>query len=124
MEVRIWYICLDGVEKHLDRVKACIKQSAHDIYEDDIRKLCNQDRLNLVRLLPLLTELRMYDNRIEDDPYVRKTAKPTLALQMSRGKLTAHKRVTSTSAWAKPIVAAALKNIFNSPRPLRERGWG
>lgn len=109
MEVRIWYAGLDSVEKHLARVHARVKRGGHDIPELDIRKRFDQSRLNLIRLLPRLTELRVYDNSIEADPHTGKTPTPKLVLHTLHGRWVGPKRLASTPEWAKPIVAAAIR---------------
>lgn len=109
IEVRIWYIGLDNVEKHMARVKARVKRGGHDIPESDIRKRFDQSRLNLIRLLPHLTELRVYDNSVEADPQTGKSPTPRLILHTLRGKLVGPRRLAGTPEWAKPIVAAALQ---------------
>ncbi|MFT3807356.1 AAA family ATPase [Arenimonas sp.] len=108
IEVRIWYVGLSNVDTHLSRVKARVKKGGHDIPEKDVRHRFNQSRLNLIRLLPLLTELRVYDNSFEADPHAGKTPAPKLVLHTLRGKVVGPKRLASTPDWAKPIVAAAL----------------
>ncbi len=109
IEVRMWYAGLNSVEKHMARVKARVKRGGHDIPEPDIRKRFDQSRLNLIRLLPHLTELRVYDNSIEADPHTGKTPAPKLVLHTLNGQWVGPKRLASTPEWAKPIVAAAMK---------------
>jgi predicted ABC-type ATPase len=109
IEVRIWYAGLVSVEKHLARVQARVKRGGHDIPERDIRKRFDQSRLNLISLLPRLTELRVYDNSIEADPHTGKTPTPKLVLHTLHGKWVGPKRLASTPEWAKPIVAAAMQ---------------
>ncbi len=109
IEVRIWYAGLENVDKHLARVQARVKRGGHDIPELDIRKRFDQSRLNLIRLLPQLTELRVYDNSIEADPHTGKTPAPKLVLHTLQGKVVGPKRLASTPEWAKPIVAAAIR---------------
>jgi predicted ABC-type ATPase len=109
MEVRIWYAGLDSVDKHLARVQARVKRGGHDIPESDIRRRFDQSRLNLIRLLPKLTELRVYDNSIEADPHSGKLPAPKLVLHTLNGKWVGPKRLTATPEWAKPIVAATMR---------------
>jgi predicted ABC-type ATPase len=110
IEVRIWYAGLENVDKHLARVQARVKRGGHDIPELDIRKRFDQSRLNLIRLLPHLTELRVYDNSIDADPHIGKNPAPKLVLHTLHGKVVGPKRLAKTPEWAKPIVAAAMKN--------------
>lgn len=109
IEVRIWYAGLDSAEKHLARVKSRVKRGGHDIPEADIRRRFDQSRLNLIRLLPRLTELRVYDNSSDADPHTGKTPTPKLVLHTLNGKWVGPKRLASTPDWAKPIVAAAIR---------------
>ena len=109
IEVRIWYVGLSGVELHLERVRARVRKGGHDIPEADIRRRYNHSRLNLIRLLPSLTALRLYDNSEEADPAKGRAPRPMLALQMERGKIAGPADLRRTPEWAKPIIAAALK---------------
>ena len=59
--------------------------------------------------MPGLTALRVYDNSTDADPTTGKTPKPRLVLHMMRGKICNLRDLKHTPAWAKPIVAAALK---------------
>ena len=65
--------------------------------------------MNLIRLLPVLTELRMYDNSADGDPKVGDAPKPALVLHLDRGEVVGPPDLTSSPGWARPIIAAALK---------------
>jgi hypothetical protein len=65
--------------------------------------------MNLVRLLPVLTELRVYDNSAAADPAAGDPPKPVLVLHVVRGEIVGPSELKGTPAWARPIVAAALK---------------
>ena len=67
-EVRIWYVGLSTPELHLARVRARVARGGHDIPEAQIRARYDASRLNLIRMLPHLTELRVYDNSVEAVP--------------------------------------------------------
>lgn len=108
-EVRIWYVGLNTPEAHLARIKSRVKRGGHDIPEKDVRHRFNQSRLNLIKLLPQLTELRVYDNSYDADPQAGKAPAPKLVLHTLNGKIVGPKRLASTPEWAKPIVAAAYK---------------
>jgi predicted ABC-type ATPase len=105
----IWYAGLASVDLHLARVRSRVQQGGHDIPETDIRRRWDGSRENLIRLLPLLAELRMFDNSEEGDPSQGIAPAPRLILEMARGKITGPKNLERTPGWAKPIVAAALK---------------
>jgi predicted ABC-type ATPase len=46
VEVRIWYVGLDSVERHLARVRSRVARGGHDIPEAKIRERYLQSRLN------------------------------------------------------------------------------
>ena len=109
VEINVWYVGLESPELHIARVKSRVARGGHDIPEEDIRRRYERSRLNLIDLLPVLRALRIFDNSAEADPAGGQTPKPILVLSMERGKILEPKDLTHTPAWAKPIVAAALK---------------
>ena len=109
LDVRVWYVGLDSPERHLARVRARVAAGGHDIPEATVRRRFHTSRLNLVRLLPRLTELRVYDNSAEADPATGVAPAPRLLLHTRRGRIVASGPLAATPAWAKPILAAALK---------------
>jgi len=109
MEVRIWYVGLSSPELHIARVRARVAKGGHDIPEGDIRKRYDRGRLNLIQLLPRLTELRVYDNSDEADPSSGVAPAPKLVLHLDGGRIMNAGALASTPDWAKPIVAAAMK---------------
>jgi predicted ABC-type ATPase len=108
-EVHVWYVGLESPELHIARVKSRVARGGHDISDVDIRRRYQHSRLNLIELLPSLRALRIFDNSAEADPAAGQTPNPMLVLSMERGKILEPKDLTHTPAWAKPIVAAALK---------------
>lgn len=112
-EVRIWYVGLRDVELHLARVAARVRGGGHDIPEADVRRRFDQSRRNLVALLPRLTELKLFDNSREASPARGRAPRPKLVLHWQSGRIVGPRdlsALSATPAWAKPIVAAALKN--------------
>ena len=109
IEVHVWYVGLSSVELHIERVRSRVRKGGHDIPEADIRRRYDHSRLNLIRLLPTLSALRMYDNSAQADPAKGQVPVPMLVLQMDHGKIAAPADLRRTPEWAKPIVAAALK---------------
>jgi predicted ABC-type ATPase len=110
LKVKIWYIGLDSVQLNLARVKARVEQGGHDIPEAAIRKRWDSSRRNLLKLLPHLDSLRLYDNSLEADPRKGAPPQPELLLHIAGKKIVgiASKEVPE---WAKPIIAGAL-NIY------------
>ena len=109
LEVRVWYVGLSSPELHLARVRARVARGGHDIPEADVRRRFHDGRLNLIRLLPRLTELRVHDNSAEADPHAGAAPEPVLLLHILRGAIVASCELRLIPQWAKPILAAALK---------------
>lgn len=68
-------------------------------------------RRNLITLMPLLTELRVFDNSREADPATGSIPEPLLLLHLRRGRIIAPpiEALASTPEWAKAIVARAMQ---------------
>jgi predicted ABC-type ATPase len=109
LEVRIWYIGLTSPELHIARVRARVARGGHDIPEARIRARYDSGRLNVIRLLPRLTELRVYDNSAPADPHAGVAPEPLLVVHMLGGRIVRACMLEDTPAWAKPVLAAALK---------------
>lgn len=108
-EVRIWYVGLSSTELHIARVRARVAKGGHDIPEAAIRDRYDRSRLNLIQLIPRLTELRVYDNSEEADPDGNGTPAPRLLLHMAGGRIVSSCKLANVPTWAKPILGAALK---------------
>ena len=109
IDVRMSFVGLDSPERHIARVKARVSQGGHAIPEGKIRERYDASRANLLRRLPRLTELRLFDNSAEADPAAGHTPEPLLVLHMKRGTIAAMCPPADVPGWAKPIVAAALR---------------
>ena len=109
IEVRIWYVGLKSPELHIARVRSRVEKGGHDIPEARIRERYDRSRLNLIHLLPKLTELRVYDNSEKADPDAGEAPEPRLILHMVQGKVASSCDLSLTPEWAKPILAAAMK---------------
>jgi predicted ABC-type ATPase len=109
IEVRVWYVGLSSPELHIARVRARVAHGGHDIPEADIRRRWETGRLNVIRLLPALTELRVFDNSGDADPHAGAVPAPVLLLHVRRGRIVAPRDLSATPAWAKPLVAAAMR---------------
>jgi predicted ABC-type ATPase len=108
IEVYVFYVGLASADAHIERVRQRVRAGGHDIPEDAIRRRYRHSRLNLVQLLPALTELRVYDNSEAADPAAGQAPEPVLVLHMQRGRIVGPPDLASTPEWAKPIVAAAV----------------
>jgi len=117
-QVHVWYAGLASPEKHLERVKERVIAGGHDIPEDRIRARYTSSRSNLVRLLPHLASLRVYDNSIDGDPKAGVGPQPVLVLHMEGGQIVSHIALDQVPQWAKPVVAAA----FDATRKKATKG--
>ena len=108
LAVRIWFVGLNSPELHIARVRARVARGGHDIPEARIRERYDRSRENLIRLLPRLAEVRIFDNSEEGDPAVG-TPSPRLILHAADGVVTEACEVTAVPAWARPIFIEALR---------------
>jgi predicted ABC-type ATPase len=108
-EVHVWFAGLATPELHLRRIAARVAAGGHDIPEAKVRERFDASRSNLVKLMPHLASLRVFDNSFEADPRAGRRPQPVLLLQMQRGRVVEHAPLRSVPAWAKPLLAAALR---------------
>ena len=80
----------------------------------DIRRRWRHSRMNLISLLPALTELRVYDNSVDGDPKAGQTPRPSLVLHVVDTQIAAPPDLTCVPDWARPIAAAAMKLALGS----------
>ncbi len=108
-EVHVWYAGLATPELHLRRIQARVAAGGHDIPEAKVRERFDASRSHLVKLMPHLASLRLYDNSFEADPRAGRRPQPVLLLRMQAGRVAEHAPLRSVPAWAKPLLAAALR---------------
>jgi predicted ABC-type ATPase len=108
-QVHVWYAGLESPEKHIQRVKERVAAGGHPIPDDKIRARYTSSRANLIRLLPWLASLRMYDNSADADPKTGIPPQPALLLHTAHAHIVAHIALEHTPQWAKPVMAAAFE---------------
>jgi len=112
LAVHVWFAGLENVELHTERVRQRVARGGHDIPREKIVERYDSGRRNLLRLLPRLESVRVYDNSVEADPAQGLTPAPMLLLHCVERRIVVPAKLRSllaeTPAWAKPIVAAAL----------------
>ncbi len=107
----IWFAGLESVDLHLQRVAQRVAQGGHAIPEADIRKRWIGSHENIIRLIPFVRTLRVFDNSREvaagEEP------EPELLLSIEDGELAypGPENLSTTPGWAKPIVAAAYRHF-------------
>jgi predicted ABC-type ATPase len=112
-DVAMWYCGLASVELHLRRVQARVASGGHDIPEAKIRERWTGSRRNLIRLLPYLARLQVFDNSTETAPG-EPIHPPILLLEMSMGKILSPdpsdpRQLAGTPDWARPVLEAAIR---------------
>lgn len=108
LEVVVWYCGLESPELNFRRVAARVAKGGHDIPRDKILARWVSSRENLIRLLPFLSELKVFDNSVEASAATGFAPSPLLLLHLKAGKIL--HRSPAPPDWAKPIVVAALVN--------------
>jgi predicted ABC-type ATPase len=104
---------LSSPEQHIARVRARVAHGGHDIPEAKIRERWVASRANLIKLLPKLARLQVFDNSAEAPPG-GEIADPVRVLELSAGALVFPQpgdatALKATPAWARPIVQAAFE---------------
>jgi len=107
-DVLVWYVGLASPELHLERIRRRVAEGGHDIPERDVRRRFDASRENLIRLMPALAALWVYDNSASVD-FGHEAPALKLLLQVERGRIEAPREVIRTPDWAKPIVMAAMR---------------
>lgn len=113
-DIWVWYVGLGSADDHIERVRARVHRGGHDIPEQDIRRRYDRSRINLVRLIPRITQLRVYDNTATADPHTGVAPLPRLLLHMRNSAILGPQDLSRTPLWARAIVAAAMKRAQQS----------
>lgn len=106
-ELCIWYCGLETPELHLSRVAARVQSGGHDIPEEMIQRRWQSARANLVRLIPVCTELRVYDNSA---PLHNGRPQPQLLFHLEKGAFVTPPH-QETPEWARPLATEAMRAV-------------
>jgi len=107
------YCGLDSPEQHIERVNLRVAHGGHHISNEKIRERWDASRLNLIKLLPRLARLQVFNNSASVEPG-QDIPDPVLVLDVEGGRVNFpdHNDVAEMSAvppWARPIVEAAIR---------------
>ena len=116
IDVRIWYVGVKSPDVCIERVRARVAAGGHAIPEAMIRQRYHKSLLNLLRLMPGISELRVFDNSTEAAPAAGRRPQPVLLLHMKHKRAVATCELAHAPAWAKPILAAAIRLSGSSAR--------
>ena len=113
-DVMIWFCGLDSPEHHIARVRFRAAHDGHDIPDATIRARYPRAQRNLIRLMPHVAHLQVYDNSA-DAASGAALPDPVLLLEMKGGKVTwparrDHRAIIRTPDWARALVEAALSS--------------
>lgn len=108
LAIRVWYVGLESLDLHIRRVRQRVARGGHPIPERTIRDRWDASRRNLIRLLPHLAELAVWDNSAEADPEAGASPEPRRILAMREAEVLYLCPMVEVPVWAKPVVAAAL----------------
>jgi len=111
--VIVWFCGLCSLEQHISRVEKRVANGGHPIPEKKIHERWVNSRINLIKLMPHLTYIQVFDNSQEVADHEDIPA-PALILEMHDGKLLFPpmqdtKTLLNTPDWAKPILQAAIE---------------
>lgn len=112
-DVVMLFCGLDSPEHHLERVRLRVAHGGHDIPEAKIRERWVASRANLIRLLPYLARLQVFDNSAEAAPG-EGVPDPLLVMELADGRLQYPERhdlqaLSGTPGWARPVLQAAFE---------------
>jgi predicted ABC-type ATPase len=111
--VMMLFCGLSSAEQHIARVQSRIANGGHAIPENKIRERWVSSRANLIKLLPHLARLQVFDNSV-DVATGQDIPDPVLVLDMAGGRLITPQpddaiALHGTPEWARPIVQAAIE---------------
>jgi predicted ABC-type ATPase len=117
--LQVWFAGLANVDLHLHRIARRVQKGGHPIPEADVRRRWIGSRTNLIRLLPCVTHLRVYDNSAERYPDQGQVPQPRLVLSITNRVIAfpGPDDIRHTPEWAKPIVVAAFQVCAWVKRP-------
>lgn len=110
LEICVWYCGLDSAELHLQRIRSRVAHGGHDIPPDRVRERYTSSQHNLIRLLPHLHHLVVYDNSTDANPAAGHRPAPRKLLEWQAGTLHypgTPAELQRTPAWAQALVAYA-----------------
>lgn len=107
------YCGLSSPELHIARVIQRVAQGGHHIAEAKIRERWSTSRVNLIRLLPKLARLQVFDNSTSVD-VGRSIPDPLLVLELDAVRITFpdHRDPAAMRAvptWARPVLEGAIQ---------------
>jgi predicted ABC-type ATPase len=112
-DVVMLFCGLSSPEQHIARVRSRVASGGHNIPENKIRQRWIGSRANVIKLMPRLAHLQVFDNSAEAAPGAD-IPSPVLVLEMIDGRMVFPEpddatAFRATPEWARPIVQAAIE---------------
>lgn len=109
-DVLIWYVGLESPERHIERVALRVSRGGHSIPEHRIRERYLSSMANLVRLVPHVQAIQVFDNSVTvaEGGALRP---PALVASIVDGRLRWPnvEGLSDVPRWAVPVVEAGLR---------------
>lgn len=108
-QVVVWYVGLATVQDNIRRVRERHARGGHDIPTEKIEERFESSPRNLIRLLPYLDSLAVFDNTAE----LSKTGRPNPIeiLRITNRRISFTVAVRDCPAWAHAIIEAAHETL-------------
>lgn len=110
LRVEMRYLGLSDPERHIARVRARVAGGGHGIPSNTIRERFESSRANLVRLVPRLTRLEVFDNSGEASLEAGEAPELVPLLTVEEGRIAYLAPREALPTWVQPIAAAAMAN--------------
>ncbi len=112
-DVMMFFCGLSSPEQHIERVRLRVATGGHDTPEGKIRERWTGSRVNLIKLIPHLARLQVFDNSTEALPG-QDIPDPLLVMETINGQIVFPKPedamiLNQTPQWARSIVQAAIE---------------
>jgi predicted ABC-type ATPase len=107
--VVILYVGLSSVELHLQRIRERVARGGHDIPEPKVRERYEASRANLLSFIGTDATVRVWDNSTQTSDGRPESATEIFRVQQRRLVLPEDSDPKDTVAWARPLLAQAVK---------------
>lgn len=107
--VVILYVGLATPELHLQRIRERVARGGHDIPVDKVRQRYDDSRRNLLSFIGTRAVIRVWDNTTQAVDGRPSHAREILRVDHRRLHLPPTTDLAATPAWARPLLAQALK---------------
>jgi predicted ABC-type ATPase len=109
-EVLIWYVGLNSPERHIERVALRVRHGGHSIPDQRIRERYVSSMANLVRLVPCVAAIQVFDNSVSvPEGEVLKPPKLVAMIESGHLRWPSVEALRDVPRWAVPMVEAGLR---------------